>query len=52
MVVKFSGTLFLGNGLGVIGRVSINNLRGVSGPRAQCGPCGHGWQKVAQKNKI
>ena len=52
MVVKFSGTSILSNELGVIGRASTDNLRVLLGPRAQCGPSGHRWQKVAQKTKI
>ena len=51
MVVKFSGTSILSNELGVIGRASTDNLGVLLGPRAQCGSCGHRWQKVAQKPK-
>ena len=48
MAEIFSGISILRYELGVIGRASTNNLRVVLGPRAQCGPCGHRWQKVAQ----
>ena len=52
MVPDFSGRLILCNELGVIGRASTDNLGVLLGPRAQCGSCGHRWQKVAQKTKI
>ena len=52
MVTDFSGGLILSNALVVIGRASTDNLGVLLGPRAQCGPCGHRWQKVAQKTKI
>ena len=51
MVTDFSGTSILSNELVVIGRASTDNLGVLLGPRAQCGPCGHRWQKVAQKPK-
>ena len=50
-VTDFSGTSILSNEFVVIGRASTDNLGGILGPRAQCGPCGHRWQKVAQKTK-
>ena len=49
MVTDFSGTSILQNEFVVIGRASIDNLGVLLGPRAQCCPCGHRWQKVAQK---
>ena len=52
MIDIFPGMSILRYELGVIGRASTNNLRVVLGPRAQCGPCGHRWQKVAQNIKI
>ena len=52
MVTDFSGTSILSNEFVVIGRASTDNLGVLLGPRAQCGPCGHRWQKVAQKNRI
>ena len=52
MVPDFFGRLILSNELVVIGRASTDNLGVLSGPRAQCGSCGHRWQKVAQKTKI
>ena len=47
MVTDFSGTSILSNEFVVIGRVSTDNLGVLLGPHAQCGPCGHRWQKVA-----
>ena len=52
MVTDFSGTSILSNEFVVIGRASTDNLGVLLGPRAKCGPCGHRWQKVAQKTKI
>jgi hypothetical protein len=52
MVTDFSGISILSNELVVIGRASTDNLAVLLGPRAQCSPCGHRWQKVAQKTKI
>ena len=52
MVTDFSGTLILRNEFVVIGRASTDNLGIHLGLGAKCGPCGHRWQKVAQKTKI
>ena len=52
MVNDFSGTSILSNEFVVIGRASTDNLGVILGPRAQCCPCGHRWQKVAQKTKM
>ena len=49
MAEIFSGTSILRYELGLIGRASTNILRLVLGLCAHCGPCGHKWQKVAQK---
>ena len=51
MAEIFYETSILTYELGAIGMVSANNLRVVLGARAQCGPCGYRWQKVAQKPK-
>ena len=51
MVEIFSETSISSYELGAIGMVSSNNLRVVLGARAECGPCGYRWQKVAQKPK-
>ncbi len=51
MAEIFSETSILSYELGAIDMVSSNNLRVVLGVRAQCGPCGYRWQKVAQKQK-
>ena len=50
-MTDFSGTLILSIGFVVIGRASTDNLGVLLGLRAKCGPCGHRWQKVAQKPK-
>ena len=50
-MTDFSGTSILSNEFVVIGRLSTDNLGVLLGPSAQCGPCGHRWQKVAQKLK-
>ena len=50
-MTDFSGTSILSNEFVVIGRESNDNLGVLLGPRAQYGPCGHRWQKVAQKPK-
>ena len=47
MVTDFSVASILSNEFVVIGRASTDNLGVLLGPRAQCGPCGHRWQKVA-----
>ena len=52
MVTDFSGTSILSNEFVVIGKASTDNLGVLLGPRAQCGPWSHRWQKVAQKTKI
>ena len=51
MVEIFSETSILSYVSGAIDMVSANNLRVVLGVRAQCGPCGYRWQKVAQNPK-
>ena len=51
MVTDFSGTSILSNEFVVIGRASTDNLGVILGLHAQCGQCGHRWQKVAQKTK-
>ena len=51
MVEIFLGNLFFSYELGVMGRASTDSLRVDLGLRAHCGPCGHKWQKVAQKNQ-
>ena len=48
MAEIFFGISILSYELGVIGRASTNNLSVLLGPRAQCGPCGLVWQKVAK----
>ena len=52
MVTDFSGTSILSDELVVIGRASTDNLGVLLVLRSKCGPCGHRWQKVAQKTKI
>ena len=49
---RFFWTSILINEFVVIGRGSTDNLGVLLGLRAKCGPCGHRWQKVAQKTKI
>ena len=48
----FSGISILRSELVTIGMASTNYMRVVLGPRAQCGPCGHRWHKVAQNTKF
>ena len=47
----FLENLYFSYELGWIGRASTNILKVVLGPRAQHGPGGHQWQKVAKKQK-
>ena len=51
-VVIFSGTSILRYELGVMGRASTDSLRVVWSLHAQCGQCGHRWQKVARNTEI
>ena len=51
-MTDFSGTYILSDEFVVIGRANTDNLGVLLGQCAQCGPCGHRWQKVAQKTKI
>ena len=48
-MTDFSGTSILSNEFVVIGRASTDILGVLLGLCAKCGPCGHRWQKEAQK---
>ena len=49
--IKGGGTSILSNEFVVIGSASTDNLGVLLGLHAKCGPCGHRWEKVAQKTR-